>query len=115
MRSVSVLMIKGFQTNNKYFVGFTFLALIVISSLLTMGLFTHTALSQTAAPSTNATDLMSNQNGSSTLLTSVVNISRAAGDEARNTAAQYIFNATRGNNSSIMTNVTTINNSQANQ
>ena len=29
--------------------------------------------------------------------------------------AEYIFNATRGNNSGIATNVTTINNTQANQ
>ena len=115
MRSISVLMIKRFQTNNKFFVGFTLLALIVISSVLTMGVFIHTAVSQTATPSTNATNLMSNQTGSSTLLTSVVNISRAAGDEARSTATEYIFNATRGNNSGIATNVTTINNTQANQ
>jgi copper(I)-binding protein len=60
---------------------------------------------------TNATDLMTNQtSGSNSLLASVLNISRTAGDNAVSTAAEYVLNATPGNNSMNMTNVTIVNN-----
>jgi hypothetical protein len=63
---------------------------------------------------TNATELMSNQTDLS-LFSSVLNISRSAGDEATSTAAEYILNATPSNTTMGMTNVTVLNNSQTNQ
>jgi hypothetical protein len=58
---------------------------------------------------------MSNQTSGLSLLSSVLNISRTAGDEATSTAAEYILNATPTNTTIGMTNVTVSNNSQTNQ
>ena len=64
---------------------------------------------------TNATELMSNQTNGLSLLSSVLNISRTAGDEATSTAAEYVLNATPTNTTIGMTNVTVSNNTQTNQ
>jgi hypothetical protein len=98
------------------FSGIGFLAVIVaVSSVFTISPFLQKALAQEETiPTTNATELMSNQTGLS-LLSSVLNISRTAGDEATSTAAEYVLNATPSNTTIGMTNVTVLNNSQTNQ
>jgi hypothetical protein len=85
-----------------------------VSSLFTISPFLQKALAQEETPMTNATELMSNQTDLS-LFSSVLNISRSAGDEATSTAAEYILNATPSNTTMGMTNVTVLNNSQTNQ
>jgi hypothetical protein len=106
--------------NKKYPIGYVnfsgigFLAVIVVSSLFTISPFLQKALAQEETPMTNATELMSNQTDLS-LFSSVLNISRSAGDEATSTAAEYILNATPSNTTMGMTNVTVLNNSQTNQ
>jgi hypothetical protein len=108
-------MNKRYQTNYAYFSGIAFLALVATSSFFTISIFLQQqALAQESSPMTNATDLMANQSGLSAL-DSVLDISRTAGDEATSTAAEYILNATAGNNSISMTNVTVLNNSETNQ
>ena len=108
--------------NKKYpmeclnFSGIGFLAVIVaVSSVFTFSPFLQKALAQEETPTTNATELMSNQTGGLSLLSSVLNISRTAGDEATSTAAEYVLNATPSNATTGMTNVTVLNNSQTNQ
>jgi hypothetical protein len=59
---------------------------------------------------TNATELITNQSSSNSLLDSVLNITRTAGDNATSTAAEYVLNATPSNNSMNMTNITIVNN-----
>jgi hypothetical protein len=107
-------MNKKYQTEYVNFSGIGFLVVIVVSSLFTIGPFLQKALAQEETPTTNATELMSNQTGLS-LLSSVLNISRTAGDEATSTAAEYVLNATPSNTTIGMTNVTVLNNSQTNQ
>jgi hypothetical protein len=107
-------MNKRYQTNYVYFSGIAFLALVITSSFFTISIFLQQALAQESSLMTNATDLMANQSGLSAL-DSVLDISRTAGDEATSTAAEYILNATAGNNSISMTNVTVLNNSETNQ
>jgi hypothetical protein len=98
------------------FSGIGFLAVIVVvSSVFTISPFLQKALAQEETPTTNATELMSNQTGGLSLLSSVLNISRTAGDEATSTAAEYVLNATPSNTTIGMTNVTVLNNSQTNQ
>jgi hypothetical protein len=108
--------------NKKYPIGYVnfsgigFLAVIVVSSLFTISPFLQKALAQEETPMTNATELMSNQTDGLSLFSSVLNISRSAGDEATSTAAEYILNATPSNTTMGMTNVTVLNNnSQTNQ
>ena len=115
MRSLCVFMNKKYPTGYVNFSGIGFLAVIVaVSSVFTMSPFLQKALAQEETPTTNATELMSNQTGLS-LLPSVLNISRTAGEEATSTAAQYVLNATPSNTTIGMTNVTVLNNSQTNQ
>ena len=98
------------------FSGIGFLAVIVaVSSVFTISPFLQKALAQEETPMTNATELMSNQTGGLSLLSSVLNISRTAGDEATSTAAEYVLNATPSNTTIGMTNVTVLNNSQMDQ
>ncbi|HKG42235.1 MAG TPA: hypothetical protein VKA98_08865 [Nitrososphaeraceae archaeon] len=108
-------MNKKYTTEYLKFSGIGFLAVIVVSSLFTISPFLQKALAQEETPMTNATELMSNQTGGLSLLSSVLNISRTAGDEATSTAAEYILNATPSNTTIGMTNVTVLNNSQTNQ
>ncbi len=115
MRSLCVLMNKKYTTEYLKFSGIGFLAVIVVSSLFTISPFLQKALAQEETPMTNATELMSNQTGGLSLLSSVLNISRTAGDEATSTAAEYVLNATPSNTTIGMTNVTVLNNSQTNQ
>jgi hypothetical protein len=114
MRSLCVFMNKKYTTEYLKFSGIGFLAVIVVSSLFTISPFLQKALAQEETPMTNATELMSNQTDLS-LFSSVLNISRSAGDEATSTAAEYILNATPSNTTMGMTNVTVLNNSQTNQ
>ena len=114
MRSLCVFMNKKHPIEYLNFSGIGFLAVIVVSSLFTISPFLQKALAQEETPTTNATELMSNQTGLS-LLSSVLNISRTAGDEATSTAAEYVLNATPSNTTIGMTNVTVLNNSQTNQ
>jgi hypothetical protein len=115
MRSLCVFMNKKYTTEYLKFSGIGFLAVIVVSSLFTISPFLQKALAQEETPMTNATELMSNQTGGLSLLSSVLNISRTAGDEATSTAAEYVLNATPSNTTIGMTNVTVFNNSQTNQ
>ena len=118
MRSLCVFMNKKYQTEYVNFSGIGFLAVIVVSSLFTISPFLQKekALAQQQETAmTNATELMSNQTSGLSLLSSVLNISRTAGDEATSTAAEYILNATPTNTTIGMTNVTVLNNSQTNQ
>ena len=115
MRSLCVFMNKKYTTEYLKFSGIGFLAVIVVSSLFTISPFLQKALAQEETPMTNATELMSNQTGGLSLLSSVLNISRTAGDEATSTAAEYVLNATPSNTTIGMTNVTVLNNSQTNQ
>lgn len=116
MRSLCVFMNKKYQTEYVNFSGIGFLAVIVVSSLFTISPFLQKALAQEETPMTNATELMSNQTNGLSLFSSVLNISRSAGDEATRTAAEYILNATPSNTTMGMTNVTVLNNnSQTNQ
>jgi hypothetical protein len=109
-------MNKKYPTEYVNFSGIGFLAVIVVSSLFTISPFLQKALAQEETPMTNATELMSNQTNGLSLLSSVLNISRTAGDEATSTAAEYILNATPSNATIGMTNVTILNNnSQTNQ
>jgi hypothetical protein len=108
-------MNKKYTTEYLKFSGIGFLAVIVVSSLFTISPFLQKALAQEETPMTNATELMSNQTGGLSLLSSVLNISRTAGDEATSTAAEYVLNATPSNTTIGMTNVTVFNNSQTNQ
>jgi hypothetical protein len=114
MRSLCVFMNKKYPIGYVNFSGIGFLAVIVVSSLFTISPFLQKALAQEETPMTNATELMSNQTDLS-LFSSVLNISRSAGDEATSTAAEYILNATPSNTTMGMTNVTVLNNSQTNQ
>lgn len=117
MRSLCVFMNKKYQTEYVNFSGIGFLAVIVVSSLFTISPFLQNekALAQQETAMTNATELMSNQTNGLSLLSSVLNISRTAGDEATSTAAEYVLNATPTNTTIGMTNVTVSNNSQTNQ
>jgi hypothetical protein len=115
MRSLCLFMNKKYTTEYLKFSGIGFLAVIVVSSLFTISPFLQKALAQEETPMTNATELMSNQTGGLSLLSSVLNISRTAGDEATSTAAEYVLNATPSNTTIGMTNVTVLNNSQTNQ
>ncbi len=117
MRSLCVFMNKKYQTEYVFFSGIGLLAVIVVSSLFAIGPFLQKekALAQQETPMTNATELMSNQTGGLSLLSSVLNISRTAGEEATSTAAEYVLNATPTNTTVGMTNVTVLNNSQTNQ
>lgn len=116
MRSLCVFMNKKYQTEYVNFSGIGFLAVIVVSSLFTISPFLQKALAQEETPMTNATELMSNQTDGLSLFSSVLNISRSAGDEATSTAAEYVLNATPSNTTMGMTNVTVLNNnSQTNQ
>lgn len=116
MRSLCVFMNKKYQTEYVNFSGIGFLAVIVVSSLFTISPFLQKALAQEETPMTNATELMSNQTNGLSLFSSVLNISRSAGDEATSTAAEYVLNATPSNTTMGMTNVTVLNNtSQTNQ
>ncbi len=117
MRSLCVFMNKKYQTEYVNFSGIGLLAVIVVSSLFAIGPFLQKekALAQQETPMTNATELMSNQTGGLSLLSSVLNISRTAGEEATSTAAEYVLNATPTNTTVGMTNVTVLNNSQTNQ
>lgn len=116
MRSLCVFMNKKYPTGYVNFSGIGFLAVIVVSSLFTISPFLQKALAQEETPMTNATELMSNQTDGLSLFSSVLNISRSAGDEATSTAAEYILNATPSNTTMGMTNVTVLNNnSQTNQ
>ncbi|MDQ4056877.1 MAG: hypothetical protein M3156_05605 [Thermoproteota archaeon] len=110
-------MNKKYQTEYVNFSGIGLLAVIVVSSLFAIGPFLQKekALAQQETPMTNATELMSNQTGGLSLLSSVLNISRTAGEEATSTAAEYVLNATPTNTTVGMTNVTVLNNSQTNQ
>ena len=108
-------MNKKYTTEYLKFSGIGFLAVIVVSSLFTISPFLQKALAQEETPMTNATELMSNQTGGLSLLSSVLNISRTAGEEATSTAAEYVLNATPSNTTIGMTNVTVLNNSQTNQ
>ena len=115
MRSLCVFMNKKHPIKYLNFSGIGFLAVIVaVSSVFTISPFLQKALAQEETPTTNATELISNQTGLS-LLSSVLNISRTAGDEATSTAAEYVLNATPSNTTIGMTNVTVLNNSQTNQ
>ena len=116
MRSLCVFMNKKYPTEYVNFSGIGFLAVIVVSSLFTISPFLQKALAQEETPMTNATELMSNQTDGLSLFSSVLNISRSAGDEATSTAAEYVLNATPSNTTMGMTNVTVLNNnSQTNQ
>ena len=116
MRSLCVFMNKKHPIEYLNFSGIGFLAVIVaVSSVFTISPFLQKALAQEETPTTNATELMSNQTGGLSLLSSVLNISRTAGDEATSTAAEYVLNATPSNTTIGMTNVTVLNNSQTNQ
>lgn len=115
MRSLCVFMNKKYQTEYVNFSGIGFLAVIVVSSLFTISPFLQKALAQEETPMTNATELMSNQTDGLSLFSSVLNISRSAGDEATSTAAEYVLNATPTNTTIGMTNVTVSNNTQTNQ
>jgi hypothetical protein len=115
MRSLCFFMNKKYPTGYVNFYGIGCLAVIVVSSLFTISPFLQKALAQEETPMTNATELMSNQTGGLSLLSSVLNISRTAGDEATSTAAEYVLNATPSNTTIGMTNVTVFNNSQTNQ
>jgi hypothetical protein len=116
MRSLCVFMNKKYPIGYVNFSGIGFLAVIVVSSLFTISPFLQKALAQEETPMTNATELMSNQTNGLSLFSSVLNISRSAGDEATSTAAEYILNATPSNTTMGMTNVTVLNNSsQTNQ
>lgn len=116
MRSLCVFMNKKYTTEYLKFSGIGFLAVIVASSLFTISPFLQKALAQEETPMTNATELMSNQTNGLSLFSSVLNISRSAGDEATSTAAEYVLNATPSNTTMGMTNVTVLNNtSQTNQ
>jgi hypothetical protein len=109
-------MNKKYPTGYANFSGIGFLAVIVASSLFTISPFLQKALAQEETPMTNATELMSNQTNGLSLFSSVLNISRSAGDEATSTAAEYVLNATPSNTTMGMTNVTVLNNtSQTNQ
>jgi hypothetical protein len=110
-------MNKKYPTGYVNFYGIGFLAVIVVSSLFTISPFLQKALAQEETPMTNATELMSNQTNGLSLFSSVLNISRTAGDEATSTAAEYVLNATPSNTTMGMTNVTVLNNnnSQTNQ
>jgi hypothetical protein len=108
-------MNKKYPTEYVNFYGIGFLAVIVVSSLFTISPFLQKALAQEETPTTNATELMSNQTGGLSLLSSVLNISRTAGDEATSTAAEYILNATPSNTTIGMTNVTVLNNNNNSQ
>jgi hypothetical protein len=109
-------MNKKYPTGYANFSGIGFLAVIVVSSLFTISPFLQKALAQEETPMTNATELMSNQTNGLSLFSSVLNISRSAGDEATSTAAEYVLNATPSNTTMGMTNVTVLNNtSQTNQ
>ena len=115
MRSLCFFMNKKYPTGYVNFYGIGFLAVIVVSSLFTISPFLQKeALAQEETPTTNATELMSNQTGLS-LLSSVLNISRTAGDEATSTAAEYVLNATPSNTTIGMTNVTVLNNNNNSQ
>ena len=116
MRSLCVFMNKKHPIEYLNFSGIGFLAVIVVSSLFTISPFLQKeALAQEETPMTNATELMSNQTDGLSLFSSVLNISRTAGDEATSTAAEYVLNATPSNTTIGMTNVTVLNNSQTNQ
>src|SRR5829696_3278257 len=116
MRSLCVFMNKKHPMEYLNFSGIGFLAVIVaVSSVFTISPFLQKALAQEETPMTNATELMSNQTGGLSLLSSVLNISRTAGDEATSTAAEYVLNATPSNTTIGMTNVTVLNNSQMDQ
>lgn len=115
MPSLCVLMNKKYHTDYVLIPGIASLAVIVASSLLAVSPFPPQALAQ-GSQMTNATDLMTNQTSSSnSLLASVVNITRNAGDEATSTAAEYVLNATPVNKSMNMTNVTIVNNNNNNE
>lgn len=110
MRSLCVLMNKNYHADSIHIIGIASLAVIAASSLLALSPFLQQALAQ-QAQTTNATDLMTNQtSGSNSLLASVLNITRNAGDKAASTAAEYVLNATPVNKSMNMTNVTIVNN-----
>ena len=110
MRSLCVLMNKKYHADSIHISGIASLAVFAASSLLALSPFLQQSLAQ-ETQMTNATDLMTNQtSGSNSLLASVLNITRNAGDEATSTAAEYVLNATPGNNSMNMTNVTIVNN-----
>ena len=117
MRSLCVFMNKKHPIEYLNFSGIGFLAVIVaVSSVFTISPFLQKALAQQQETAmTNATELMSNQTSGLSLLSSVLNISRTAGDEATSTAAEFILNATPTNTTIGMTNVTVLNNSQTNQ
>ena len=114
MRSLCVCMNKKYPTGYVNFYGIGFLAVIVVSSLFTISPFLQKeALAQEETPMTNATELMSNQTNGLSLFSSVLNISRSAGDEATSTAAEYVVNATPSNTTMGMTNVTVLNNNNS--
>jgi hypothetical protein len=103
-------MIKKDHAVSIHITGIASLAVMAASSLLALSPFLQQSLAQ-ETQMTNATDLMTNQTiGSNSLLASVLNITRNAGDEATSTAAEYVLNATPSNNPMNMTNVTIINN-----
>lgn len=102
-------MNKKYHTDSIYFSGIASLAVIVGSSLLAISPFLQLALAQ-ETQMTNATELITNQSSSNSLLDSVLNITRTAGDNATSTAAEYVLNATPSNNSMNMTNMTIVNN-----
>ena len=103
------MMNKKYHTDSIYFSGIGSLAVIVGSSLLAISPFLQLALAQ-ETQMTNATELITNQSSSNSLLDSVLNITRTAGDNATSTAAEYVLNATPGSSSMNMTNVTIVNN-----
>jgi hypothetical protein len=114
MRSLCFFMNKKYPTGYVNFYGIGCLAVIVVSSLFTISPFLQKeALAQEETPTTNATEMISNQTGGLSLFSSVLNISRTAGDEATSTAAEYILNATPGNTTMGMTNVTVLNNNNS--
>lgn len=103
------MMNKKYHTDSIYFSGIGSLAVIVGSSLLAISPFLQLALAQ-ETQMTNATELITNKSSSNSLLDSVLNITRTAGDNATSTAAEYVLNATPSNNSMNMTNITIVNN-----
>jgi hypothetical protein len=103
-------MIKKYHADSIHITGIASLVVIAASSLLALSPFLQQSLAQ-ETQMTNAADLMTNQtSGSNSLLASVLNITRNAGDEATSTAAEYVLNATPGSSSMNMTNVTIVNN-----
>jgi hypothetical protein len=108
-------MKQKYHTDYVHISGIASLAVIVASSLLAVSPFPQQALAQ-VSQMTNATDLMTNQTSSgNSLLASVLNITRNAGDQATSTAAEYVLNATPVNKSMNMTNVTIVSNNNNNE